>query len=49
MINLPTSAVTDITGHMSTLFNDISPITFLIVGVVLATVVIEVLVNIFRK
>lgn len=49
MFTLPVNAVTDITGYMSDLFTDFSPIIFLIIGVTLGVVVIEVLVNIFRK
>lgn len=49
MINLPSTAVTDITGHLSTIFNDLSPIIFLVIGIILATVVIEILIGIFRR
>lgn len=49
IITLPGSAVTDITGHASDLFGDLSPIMFLVLGVLLGTLVITFLIRTLHR
>jgi hypothetical protein len=48
-INLPSNFVSDILSNANALFSSFSGYITLIIGVVLAVVVIEVLINILRK
>lgn len=49
IINLPNNFVSDITANASTLVNDLSPYTTLVIGVLLAVVVISVLISTLTK
>lgn len=48
IISLPMGAVADITGHASDLFEDVSPILFLVLGVGLAIVIITAIIHAIR-
>jgi len=45
IITLPVGFTGDITGNASTLFSDLAPITTLIAGVLLATIVITLVIQ----
>jgi hypothetical protein len=48
IISLPTDFVSNITANAGTLFTDLAPVTTLIVGVLLGTLVIAFIVNAIR-
>lgn len=49
IITLPVNAVTDITASASDIFGDLSPILFLILGVLIGTLVITFLIRVLHR
>jgi hypothetical protein len=49
IINLPSNFATTTISYVGEIFNDLSPLLTLIIGVLLGMVVVEIILGIFRK